>query len=269
MPCICINELDATLRQQTLIGISSTLKRSTQRVATHRHNTTLATQETHKNLTTTSETPDQSAAMEYYCPNINDHIRHFNDRLWVSCDKYRDSACELYWLRRTINSTSGPPKRMLDHAALLEKNLIETSTGPRGCKFHQHNPDDYKNEDGSSRGTNANPPLGHGPEDFKEYNHARLLLVLYMCFYYLLWSAAKLIYVSFGRYLVGGEAHLRLFRQIPAQHAVALGLVRSQQTLAVLAVRARGSLRLGSRTTRHAESSVSKRGGTVRVCGAL
>jgi hypothetical protein len=149
--------------------------------------------------------------MEYYCPDINDHIRHFNGRLWVSCDKYRDSACELYWLRRTINSTSGPPKRMLGHAALLEKTLIETGTGPRGCKFHQHHPDDYKNEDGSYRGTNAVHPLGHGPEDFEEYNHARLLLVLYMCFYYLIWSVTKLISISFGTYRLNMQWVLVLY----------------------------------------------------------
>jgi hypothetical protein len=102
---------------------------------------------------------------------------------------------------------------MLDHAALLEKGVVQTSTGPRGCKFHQHRPDDYMNEDGSYRGTNANPllGLGHGPEDFKEYNHARLRLVLYMCFYYLVWSVTKLIYISFGSYRLNMQWVLVLF----------------------------------------------------------
>jgi hypothetical protein len=104
--------------------------------------------------------------MKYYCPNISDHIRQFNGRLWVSCDKYRDAACELYWLRRTIESSSDPPKRMLDHAALPEKELVQTSTGPRGCKFYQHHPDDYTNEDGSCRIATSSLPCAHGPPFF-------------------------------------------------------------------------------------------------------
>jgi hypothetical protein len=102
---------------------------------------------------------------------------------------------------------------MLDHllekdAAFLEEELVQTSTGPRGCEFHQHHPNDYKNEDGSYRGTTADPLLlGHGPEYFKDYKHARLWLVLYMCFYYLVWSAAELMYMCFY-YLVWSAAKL-------------------------------------------------------------